>query len=55
MSINTARLSFEGTLNGKALRFSPMIGSTSGMSGSGQKPVAPSPPEGEVTSMSPSR
>src|SRR5207237_1305750 len=45
-SISTARLSFAGTSKGNALRFSPAIGSTSGISASGHMPAAPSPPVG---------
>src|SRR5512141_425731 len=33
-----------GTVNGKAFRFSPTMSSTSGMSGSGARPVNPSGP-----------
>ncbi|HTO96789.1 MAG TPA: hypothetical protein VMK66_07060, partial [Myxococcales bacterium] len=47
MSTSTARLSLAGTSKGKALRFSPAMGSVSGTSASGQTPAAPSPPVGE--------
>src|ERR1700682_1136825 len=55
MSTNTTRLSLAGTSKGNALRFSPAIGSTSGISASGQVPAAPSPPLGQATLISASR
>ncbi len=55
MSTSTARLSLAGTSKGNALRFSPAIGSTSGISASGQVPAAPSPPLGQATLISASR
>src|SRR5687767_2841821 len=44
-----ARGSLGGIANGQAFRFSPTYGSLSGMSGSGQAPVAPSVLDGVET------
>jgi hypothetical protein len=55
MSTSTAMLCPAATSNGKALRFSPTIGSTSGISASGHQPAAPSPPVGVGTLISASR